>query len=680
MKNKKKLIILISVISLVLIIVLAKFIINFQNDGFSIKEKEWIEENKNKVIDITILNDIPIITYNGEGILFSFLDDFEKELGLTFNKTAYKIDDNVEGSYIFKLVDKAEENDILIMQDNYVLVLKDQQVYNNIDDIKNLKIGVLNNDIESFNNYLDDSNVLTGYDTVSGLIEGFSSNSENVENSVDGMIILKSLIMKQLVENNLTISYQFNNYTKDYVLSMNGDELLNNIIKKQYNKWYEENYDNEYNNYLLEQYYTFKKVSDSEQTELKSKSYTYGFIENGIFDSLSGSNLKGINNLVLKSFTNFSGISLSYKKYDSINDLINAFNKNKVDIFLDITNNTEYDIDIKTTKSNINSPLVVASKTDNNIVVDSLYALQDKNVVIVDGSNIESYLNSYNIKYNKYKSVKEILNNVSKTDIIIIDMENYDYYKNSELKDYKIDYIVNDNHYSYVVNNSNTVLSDLFDFYTNYTSMKQIISNGYEDISYKVVDYFYILIIIIILLVIALGLLMVNKVKRLIIDNKKKRKFNLSKIDKLKYVDQLTSLKNRAYLNSKVDEWDNSEVYPQAIIIVDLNNIAYVNDNYGREEGDKVIVEAANILINSQLKNSEIIRTDGNEFLIYLVGYNEKNVISYLRSLSRELKRLSHGFGAASGYSMITDGIKTVDDAVNEATIDMRTNKEDIDY
>ena len=80
------------------------------------------------------------------------------------------------------------------------------------------------------------------------------------------------------------------------------------------------------------------------------------------------------------------------------------------------------------------------------------------------------------------------------------------------------------------------------------------------------------------------------------------------------------------------------------------------------------------------MQNSEIIRTDGNEFLIYLVGYEEKQIISYLRKLNKELKGLSHGFGAASGYSIITDAIKTVDDAVNEATLDMKNNKEDIDY
>ena len=139
----------------------------------------------------------------------------------------------------------------------------------------------------------------------------------------------------------------------------------------------------------------------------------------------------------------------------------------------------------------------------------------------------------------------------------------------------------------------------------------------------------------------------------------------------------LTSLKNRNYLNDNITIWDESEVYPQSIIIIDLNNIAYINDNYGHAEGDEVIKEAANILIKNQLANSEIIRTNGNEFLIYLVGYEERQIVSYLKKLNKELKELSHGFGSASGYSMINDGIKTIDDAINEATIEMRTNKEE---
>ena len=72
--------------------------------------------------------------------------------------------------------------------------------------------------------------------------------------------------------------------------------------------------------------------------------------------------------------------------------------------------------------------------------------------------------------------------------------------------------------------------------------------------------------------------------------------------------------------------------------MIDLNNVKYVDDNYGHEKGDKLIVDAAGILINSQLENSEIIRSDGNEFLIYLVGYSDSQVSTYTKNYLKNLK------------------------------------------
>ena len=69
---------------------------------------------------------------------------------------------------------------------------------------------------------------------------------------------------------------------------------------------------------------------------------------------------------------------------------------------------------------------------------------------------------------------------------------------------------------------------------------------------------------------------------------------------------------------------------------------------------------------------------NSNEFLVYLVGYQQKHVVNYIHKLNKEFKKLPYEYGAAIGYSMITDGIKTIDDAVNEATLDMRSNKEEL--
>ena len=93
-------------------------------------------------------------------------------------------------------------------------------------------------------------------------------------------------------------------------------------------------------------------------------------------------------------------------------------------------------------------------------------------------------------------------------------------------------------------------------------------------------------------------------------------------------------------------------------------------------EGDKQIQSFANILIKTQLDNTEIMRTDGNEFIIYMVGYNEKQVLSYIKKLNKEIKSLPHDKGASIGFSMIEDDIKLIDDAINEATEVMKKNKE----
>lgn len=127
------------------------------------------------------------------------------------------------------------------------------------------------------------------------------------------------------------------------------------------------------------------------------------------------------------------------------------------------------------------------------------------------------------------------------------------------------------------------------------------------------------------MLVLACILIPIIFVIAIIIFLKNRHKLKLvKKEDRKKYTDMLTSLKNRNYLNLQIDSWNLNKVYPQTIVVVDLNNLKYINDNYGREKGDNLIVKAASILVNTQLENTEIIRSDGTEFIIYLVGYTEE--------------------------------------------------------
>ena len=257
--------------------------------------------------------------------------------------------------------------------------------------------------------------------------------------------------------------------------------------------------------------------------------------------------------------------------------------------------------------------------------------------------------------------------------------EVYEYYKNSKFKNYSVLFESTiTNEYKFMIHNddSNKVFYDIFNYiigtnsYYNYrnTGLNELNASVLEKISF---EELYVILLCVVLIPIIVMTILYFALKR------RKQVKQIKKEDRRKYTDMLTSLKNRNYLNHNIKAWNDSQKYPQAIILIDLNNVKYVNDNYGHEQGDNLIVGAASILINTQLENSEIIRSDGNEFLLYLVGYSEQQVSTYSKKLAKEFKSLPYGFGAAVGYSMILDEIKTIDDAINEATIEMKKDKEE---
>ena len=375
-------------------------------------------------------------------------------------------------------------------------------------------------------------------------------------------------------------------------------------------------------------------------------------------------------------------MEVTFQSYPSVGRLREAFSNGKIDFYFDKYNKAKYDLDTYLTVSPYDEQIVVVSKYGNNINVNSANSLTGESVLTLKNTKIEAELEKVKANIKSYDRLEDLMANMNDNSVVVIDEATYNFYKESNFRDYKVDarYALNGN-YGYMIRdiNNNEVFEKYFDFYLSFINEKSLINTGYYNalnatstsglLKTIVTSICSILVLIVAFL---LG-------SRFMPNRTKKRKINnMKKEDKLKYVDMLTSLKNRNYLNENIELWDASEVYPQSIIIVDLNNIAYINDNYGHQEGDEVIKQAANILINNQMPNSDIIRTNGNEFLIYLVEYDEKQVASYIKKLTKEFKELAHGFGAAIGYSMITDGIKTIDDAVNEATLDMRNNKEEL--
>ena len=670
--NKK-----IGIIAIIVILILGSIgVVRFftkedQNTTLTVIEKRWIEDNKNNVIDFATLNNIPIVSNNGSGIFFDFINSLESDTGLEFNKMSYQTDDEVTAEYSLTKKETQDKNDLLLYQDNYVLVTQNSEHFTDVNEIQNLNIGCLKNTSKNLEEYLTGSLNLTykEYNTNEELLTALESKAVNA-------IVLPRLdyLESILTSENMHIAYNITEYKINYVITLGDNDRLNKIITKYLNKWQEVEYQNSFSKYLANNYFTYKNISEKNQTEFRSKRYTFGFVANAPYDITVGGSLKGFNHDIINNFAEAAGIEIDYKQYSSNENLLKDFQEGKIDFVL---NNFSTKLNnVYETIPIYDSKVAIITDNDTDLIVNNVTSLKDTEILTIKNSKISKYLKDNDIKTKEYDNAKDLINNIKSTNVAAIDEYTYDYYVRSELKNFKNLHTIDiDNNYGFIAK-ENENLNEFFNFYLSFINTKEIVNESYKDLLLSNNNNKNLQLILSSLAIILLAI--AGIITKVILSKKKDINSKLSKTDKLRYVDSLTSLKNRNYLNDNMDKWDRSEAYPQSVIIIDLNNIAYINDNFGHTEGDKVIVEAAGILINHQLSNSEILRTNGNEFLIFIIGHDEKTIVTYIRKLNKEFKELSHGFGAAIGYSMITDEIKTIDDAINEATLDMRNNKEEI--
>ena len=671
---KKKIIILfVLIITLGLIGGGIYLFVNKENESkYSIEEQRWIEDNKNKAVDIYMPSDLISLTSAGEGLFFDFTNYFSKNTGVKFNPVAYQFGSTIDGEYSIQLVDKLEEDDISFLKDEYVVITKEEGMYSNVSKLAELKVGILDSEKEILPQYIGNNIQFTTFATKDLLLNALKTDTVNC------IIGLKTMYLNDILTEKYHISYHISDYNKYYVLKLNGeDKVLNSIIKKEYNKFKSKEYSKSLNSNLRNAYLKAYGISEQEMTNLNSVKYTYGYVSNGMYDNTYHRSLIGTNYFVIKSFASFANIDMKYSdEYSSLESLDSALKKGNIDFYFDNTNLHEENKE-QTTILPIKSKIAFVTANDSKISLNSIASVKNYDVAVLKNSKLEKYLTDKGINVKTYDSYSEMFKrkNIKKNKVIALELENYEYYKTRGLVNYHISYISDENiNYGFISKN-NDLFIKLLNFYLEYTDLNSVSDINYVNVyEYEGLNIF--LLVAVIILSAILVLQFIGKIKKFVIFLFKYKNKKLTKDDKIKYIDSLTSLKNRTYLNDNMEKWDNSEIYPQIIIIVDLNNISYINDNFGHEEGDKVIAEAANVLIQTQLSNTDIIRTDGNEFLIYMVGYEEKKAVSYIRKLTREFKNLSHGFGAAIGYSIINDAIKTIDDAVNEATLDMKTNKE----
>lgn len=671
-KNRKKLFIFIILIALLVFVALYFFFnISDDNNNLSIIEKQWIEKNKQNLIDINVVNGVSVISDDGMGILFDFMNDFENDTGLEFNKVSYdyspteKNKDDL-GFVVVSPTDNLTKKDLLIWEDDYLVLGKENNRLENLSDMKTSKVGVLASDRVSVNKVISNTSVnVVEFNSISTLLSA-------LENKNISYVIIPNYIYLKYSSNvdNVYVNYHISDISNKIALRLGSSAKINTILTKYLATWKKNNIDISLAKSLLEYYYDNNSVTDIERKELTSKTYTYGYVDAVPYSFVENKVLYGIAGEYINILNNSSDIEFNYIKYRNRKELKEALDDNKVDVaFIDVDyNKSAY---LKTSYV-FREQLAILSKRYQ--MISSVAGLSKVNTYTLEDSHLFNYLKK---EVNKdVKTVASFDSAIANEATLVVDLYEYLPYKSTTFSKYNLLAIdTYDDTHTFVVKDSEETLYKLFNFILEYSNFNYYSAKGLNSINLSITDkanfeVLYIVILSIILIPIFI-LLFIKYSTRSIFKKK-----IIKKEEILKYTDMLTSLKNRNYLNKNLSVWDEMEYYPRSIVVIDLNNLKYVNDNHGHDEGNKLIVKAASVLINTQLEKSEIIRSDGNEFLIYMIGYTEKQVITYTNKLQKEMEKLPYGFGAAIGYSIINDKLKNIDDAINEATIMMRDNKQ----
>lgn len=120
--------------------------------------------------------------------------------------------------------------------------------------------------------------------------------------------------------------------------------------------------------------------------------------------------------------------------------------------------------------------------------------------------------------------------------------------------------------------------------------------------------------------------------------------------------DELTGAYNRAGYSLLLSSIDLNSTY---MLLFDVDNFKSINDTYGHEVGDRVLVKLVNVLRNNFREDDYICRIGGDEFVVFMVHSTQTQqslIVSKIEKINRELDGTADGLPTASISVGITHG------------------------
>jgi diguanylate cyclase (GGDEF)-like protein len=111
----------------------------------------------------------------------------------------------------------------------------------------------------------------------------------------------------------------------------------------------------------------------------------------------------------------------------------------------------------------------------------------------------------------------------------------------------------------------------------------------------------------------------------------------------LSFHDKLTGLYNRAYFVEEMRGLNTQRQLPISIIMGDVNGLKLLNDAFGHQEGDKLLLKIATILQECCREEDVVARLGGDEFAIFLPKTGHRETMEITDRIKAACRKNSQG-------------------------------------
>lgn len=100
--------------------------------------------------------------------------------------------------------------------------------------------------------------------------------------------------------------------------------------------------------------------------------------------------------------------------------------------------------------------------------------------------------------------------------------------------------------------------------------------------------------------------------------------------------DALTGLSNRHFFEEQRHALEDPSLLPLSVVVCDVDGLKLVNDAFGHEAGDRILLWASGLLLSHCKRDELVIRTGGDEFYVFYPNTGQAEAEEIFDSIRRE--------------------------------------------